>query len=172
MLLKITSFCVFGVVQCNVFARFDVQKTLFSTYCTLLLILYALPFWNVLSCTKLIVLRSEVCSDWPAIQCIVIGRIPHACDRNVMPLTMLWCRVLARRLKNNTTNKTIQLLNSVRTWLYIIMTHTENIFCKSQIQALCAPAEFLLASNGKNVVLRPNKILLKAHFLRYQPKIW
>ncbi len=33
--------------------------------------------------SKLIVLKSEVCSDWPAIQCIVIGRIPQACDGNV-----------------------------------------------------------------------------------------
>ncbi len=30
----------------------------------------------------------------------------------------------------------------------------------------------LLASNGENLVLRPNKILLKANFLRYQPQIW
>ncbi len=39
-----------------------------STYRTLLLLLYALPFWNVLIFTKLIVLISEACSDWPAIQ--------------------------------------------------------------------------------------------------------
>ncbi len=30
----------------------------------------------------------EVCSDWPAIQCVVIGRIPQACGWNVMPLTI------------------------------------------------------------------------------------
>ncbi len=73
------------------------KNTLFSTYCTLLLLLYAPPFWNVPIFTKLIVLRSEVCSDWPAIQCVVIGRIPQACDRNVTPLTMLWYRVPVRR---------------------------------------------------------------------------
>ncbi len=28
------------------------------------------------------------------------------------------------------------------------------------------------ASNGGNVVLHPNNISLKAHFLRYQPQIW
>ncbi len=33
--------------------------------------------------TKLI-----VCSDWPAIQCVVIGRMPQACDGNVTPLTV------------------------------------------------------------------------------------
>ncbi len=49
--------------------------------------------------TKLIVLRSKVCSDWPAIQCIVIGRIPQALDGDVTPLTILWCRVLARHYK-------------------------------------------------------------------------
>ncbi len=41
-----------------------------------------------LSETKLIVLRSEVCSDWPAIRCVVIGRTPQACDGNV---TVLRC---------------------------------------------------------------------------------
>ncbi len=69
------------------FTRFEVQKnTLFSTYSTLLLLLYAPPFWNAPIFIKLIILRSEVCSDWPAIQCIVIGRIPQACDGNVTPL--------------------------------------------------------------------------------------
>ncbi len=42
-------------------------------------------------------LRSKVCSDWPAIQCVVIGRIPQAWDGNVTALTILWCRVLAQR---------------------------------------------------------------------------
>ncbi len=73
-------------------------------YCTLLLLLYAPPFWNASIFTKLIVLRSEVCSDWPAIQCVVIGRIPQACDGNVTPLTVLWCRVPVRRHKNNKTH--------------------------------------------------------------------
>ncbi len=50
-----------------------------------------LPFWNAPIFTKLIVLRSEVCSDWPAIQYVVIGRIPQAWDGNVTPLTVLWC---------------------------------------------------------------------------------
>ncbi len=68
-----------------------------KTYCTLLLLLYAQPFWNVSMFTKLIVLRSEACSDWPAIQCVVIGRIPQAWDGNVTPLTVLWCRVPVRR---------------------------------------------------------------------------
>ncbi len=49
--------------------------------------------------TKLIVLRSEVCSDWPDIQCILIGRIPQACDGNVMPITMLWCHVETKTIK-------------------------------------------------------------------------
>ncbi len=61
------------------------KNILFSTYCTLLLLLYAPPFWNPGSnsiFTNLIVLRSEVYSDWPAIQCVVIGRIPKVCDGN------------------------------------------------------------------------------------------
>ncbi len=84
--------------------RFKVKNTLFSTYCTLLLLLYAPPFWNASIFTKLIVLRSEACSDWPGIQCVVIGRIPQAWDGNVTPLTVLWCRVQAWRDKNNKTH--------------------------------------------------------------------
>ncbi len=57
-------------------------KNTFSIYCTLLLLLYAPPFWNAPIFTKLIVLRSEACSDWPVIQCIVIGRIPQVWDGN------------------------------------------------------------------------------------------
>ncbi len=51
--------------------------------------------------TKLIVLRSEVCSDWPAIHCIVIGRMPQAWDGNLTPLTVLWCRVTAQNNKTH-----------------------------------------------------------------------
>ncbi len=36
----------------------------------------------------------------------------------------------------------------------------------------CELQQSFAASNGENVVLRPNNILLKAHFLRYQPQIW
>ncbi len=76
--------------------RFKVKKTpLFSTYCTLLLLLYAPPFWNSPIFTKIIVLRSEACSDWPAIQCVVIGRIPQAWDGNVTPLP--YCDAVSRR---------------------------------------------------------------------------
>ncbi len=53
-------------------------KNIISTYCTLLLLLSALPFWNPSIFTKLIFLRSEVCSDWPAIQCVGIDQIPQA----------------------------------------------------------------------------------------------
>ncbi len=49
---------------------------------------------------KLIVLRSEACSDWPAIQCVVIGRIPQAWDGNVTPLAVLWC--MSRRDETKT----------------------------------------------------------------------
>ncbi len=49
-------------------------------------------FWNTLIFTKLIVVRSQACSDWPAIPCVVTAWIPQACDGNVMPLPMLWCR--------------------------------------------------------------------------------
>ncbi len=51
--------------------------------------------------TKLIVLRSEACNDWPAIPCVVIGRIHQVWDGNVAPLTLLWCHVPTWRHKNN-----------------------------------------------------------------------
>ncbi len=63
---------------------FKVKKILISTYGTLLLLLYAPPFWSAPIFIKLFVLRSEGCSDWPAIQLsFVIGRIPQAWDGNV-----------------------------------------------------------------------------------------
>ncbi len=53
----------------------------------ILYIIVVPPFWNASIFTKLIVLRSEVCSDWPAIQCVVIGQIPkfYAPHGIVMP---------------------------------------------------------------------------------------
>ncbi len=74
-------------IWCNAMCLFGLRfkNTLFSTYCTLLLLLYAPPFWNASIFTKLIVLRSEACADWPAIQWVVIGRIPQAWDGNVTP---------------------------------------------------------------------------------------
>ncbi len=59
------------------FRWFNVKKN------TLLLLLPASPFWNAVIFTKLI-LKSTVCSDWPAIQSVVIGRIPQACDENTI----------------------------------------------------------------------------------------
>ncbi len=95
-LLKRTLFWVFGVMQCV----YVVYGSLFSTYCTLLLLLYAPTFWNGSIFTKLIVLRSEACSDWPAIWCVVIGRIPQACDGNVTLLP--YCDVVSRRDETQT----------------------------------------------------------------------
>ncbi len=80
------------------------KNTSFSTYCTLLLLFYAPPFWNTSIFKKLTVLRSKACSDWPAIRGVVIGRILQACDGNVTPLAVLRCRVPARQDKNNKTH--------------------------------------------------------------------
>ena len=78
MLLKRTLFCVFGVMKCVMW--FKVQKphnfphTVHYCFSSVPhLILKELIF------TKLIGLKSEVCSDWPAIQCFVNGAgSPHA----------------------------------------------------------------------------------------------
>ncbi len=80
--------CIWCNAMC--FMRFKVHKNIISTYCTLLLLLYAVPFWNVPIFTSL--------SFWEARRALiarypvrVIGRIPQACDGNVTPLTVLWC---------------------------------------------------------------------------------
>ncbi len=113
-LRKRTLCCV--CILCNAMrlCGLRLKHTLFFTYCTLLLLLYAPHFWNTSIFTKLIVRRSEACSDWPAIQCIVIGQIPQAWDGNVTPLTVLFCHV-------NLLHPVGQLL--------IIMTYT--VFCTS-----------------------------------------
>uniref|UniRef100_A0A672RH09 Collagen alpha-1(XII) chain n=1 Tax=Sinocyclocheilus grahami TaxID=75366 RepID=A0A672RH09_SINGR len=49
----------------------------------------------------------EMCSDWPAIQCIVIGRIPQACDGNpIRRSTARMTRTPAKNIRvyNPTTN--------------------------------------------------------------------
>ncbi len=86
------------------FTRFEVLKTYYFPY-TVHYFCSSMPRLSETRkfFTKLIVLRSETCSDWPAIRCAVIGRIPQALDGNVIPLTVLWCHVPARRHKNNKT---------------------------------------------------------------------
>ncbi len=69
-LLKIT---LFGVMQCLRGLRYTIFPHTAHYFCSFLKRVV----------TKLIVLRSEVCSDWPAIWHIVIGRIPQGCDGNV-----------------------------------------------------------------------------------------
>ncbi len=90
---NIILFCIWSNAMCLCGLRFK----------KLLLLLYFLSE-TLQIFTKLIVLRSEACSDWPAIQCVVIGQILQACDGNVTPLTVLWCRVPARWHKNNKTH--------------------------------------------------------------------
>ncbi len=95
--------CIWFNEMCLCSLRF--KFTLFSTYCTLLLLLYAPPFWNAYIFTKLIVLRSEACSDWPAIQCVVIGRIPQSNMRwKCYAPYRIVMRVLVQRHKNNNTH--------------------------------------------------------------------
>ncbi len=66
-LLKRTLFGVFGVMQCV----YVVQKTHYFPHT----VHYCSSSMPRLSETRL---RSEVCSDWPATRCVVIGRIPQA----------------------------------------------------------------------------------------------
>ncbi len=48
------------------------------------------------------VLKSAVCFDWPAIQCVVIGRTPQACDGNVTSPYHIW-NIFHGSDGNNTT---------------------------------------------------------------------
>ncbi len=41
-----------------------------------------------------------MCSDWPAIQCVVIGRIPQSCDGNVTPVP--YCDAVSRHNETKT----------------------------------------------------------------------
>ncbi len=54
-----------------------------------MLLLSAPHLWNTSIFTKLVGLKSAVCSDWPAIQWITIGWIPQACDEMLRPLPYL-----------------------------------------------------------------------------------
>ncbi len=94
--------CIWCNAMCLRSLRF--KNTLFSTYCTLLLLLYAPPFWNTL------ILQSS--SFWEARRALIgqlssalwLAETPQAWDGNVTPLTVLWCHVQARRHKNNKTH--------------------------------------------------------------------
>ncbi len=58
--------------------QFNVKKNIIFHILYIIVLLYAPSFWNAPIFTKLIVLRREACSDWPAIQCVVIRWMPHA----------------------------------------------------------------------------------------------
>ncbi len=53
----------------------------------------------------------------------------------------------------------------------LVIFERDELYCKSQIKH-CELQQSFAASNGENMVLHPNNILPKAHFLRYQPQIW
>ncbi len=82
--------------------QFKVKKHCFPTYCTLLLLFYASPFWNASIFTKLIILRSEACSDWPAIHALWLTEYLTEMSRP-FPYCDAVARVLARWHKNNET---------------------------------------------------------------------
>ncbi len=86
-LLKWTLFCVFGAMQCV----YVVQKTQYFPH-TVHNCCFSMP----LIFTTLIVRRSEVCSDWPAIRCAVIGQIPQACE---LLRPSLYCDAMRRDTK-------------------------------------------------------------------------
>ncbi len=82
------------------------KNTLFSTYCTLLLLLYAPPFRNVPIFTKLIVLRSEVCSDWPAISALWLAEYLKRVMEMLLPYHVV-CYTVSRHDETKTIKPTI-----------------------------------------------------------------
>ncbi len=71
-----------------------------------ILYIFVAPLWNAYIFTKFIVLRSKACSDWPAIQCIVIGWIPQAWDGNFIHLMLShFIRAVSRRDNTKTHYK-------------------------------------------------------------------
>ncbi len=84
-MLKITLFCVFGVMQCIYVVQGSKTHYFPHTvhYCCSSMPRLSETRVQIFPIfTNLIVLRSEVYSDWPAIQCVVIGQIPKVCDGN------------------------------------------------------------------------------------------
>ncbi len=140
ILLKRTLLYVFGVMQCAYAVRGS-KNTLFSTYCILLLLLYAPIF------TKLIVLRSEVCSDWPAIWCVVIGRIPQAWDWDVTPLSM---QISPHRDVDMCLLKAWQSLNFYKEYLFgfetLIFATSGILYMHKQLVILQKKAKLEIAS--------------------------
>ncbi len=85
---------------------------------------YCFSFWNV-DFYKAHRSESEACSDWPAIQCVVIGRIPQAWDGNVTPLT--YCDAVSWHDDTKTikpiVNKAFVASVGHNYWLYCLFTH-------------------------------------------------
>ncbi len=101
MLLKRTLFCVFGVMECVYALRGKKKTGNFHILYIIVAPLYS-AFLKYVDFYKAHHSEIEVCSNWPAIHCIVIGWIPQECDVNVTPLTMLWCHVPVRRDETKT----------------------------------------------------------------------
>ncbi len=103
MLLKITLFCVFGVKQCLRGSRFK-KHIIFPHTCTL----YVAPQCSAFLETRWFLQSS---SFWEA-RCALIGQLFSALWlaeylklwRKCYTLTILWCRVPARRHKNKKKN--------------------------------------------------------------------
>ncbi len=88
MALKIYFHSKKNNIWCNAmcFMRFKVKKKNIIFHILYIIVApLCSTFLKRVIFTKLIDLRCEVCSDWPAIQCVVIGRIPQACDKMLHP---------------------------------------------------------------------------------------
>ncbi len=127
--------------------RFKVRKHII--FHIMYIVVAPLSFWNVSIFTKLIVLRSEACSDWPAIRCVVIGRIPQ------MLCPLPYCGAMSRHDDTKTIKPIINKIFVASSG--DIITDYNDLYC---------PFTCLVASHHVNITAPAfviGETLLKTH---------
>ncbi len=112
---------------------------------------YAPPFWNASIFTKLIVLRSEVCSDWPAIQCVGIAEYLKRMTEMLRPSP--YCDAVSQR-DDTTTIKPIINEAFVASSGYII-TDYNDLYCRNITMSAFVIGE---TTNNKQQALHCSKL--------------
>ncbi len=100
------------LVKCNVFTQFKVQKHIIFHIMYIIVAPLCSAFLKCVNFYK--------SSFWEARRAL-IGQLSsalwlaeiQACDRNITTLTVLWCRVPARRHKNNKTHFKRSIFSSI-----------------------------------------------------------
>ncbi len=124
-------------------------NTLFSTYCTLLLLLYAPPFLTIF--TKLIVLRSEACSDWPA---FVASSGDMITDYNDL-YCLFTCCVASRHVNITMSASVIGEMTNNKCYSTLLKTHvwivsSRNVLTGCESEVLDCPCKVAIAPLYRN----------------------